>query len=497
MTQTSEAAPSADRSHIDAFSPEVLNGRALGREPSHEPQAQSRQRWRDFVGMAVDLAYETDAWGRFVFVTPDPALGWPADTLIGQHSGLLLAGPEGASRFDPFAPTTRIERRRAWLKRPDGTAACLSFSAAPLLDAAGRVVGGRGVAVDLTEQDRRDSAMATALRRAEVLDHVLRHIHAEVLAPRMMQAALTALAQVLGAAGAIVLDTHAAAVVAAEPAGLGDTEIGVASTGDGVLHRIGNPPDAVAEHCLRMLRAGSPAARKGETVAGHPLLTVATQTRFGVQAGLALWREPGAPAWKDEDLTLVRSAASIIRVVLEHDHIQQEMARQARTDPLTGLPNRRAFLDEVTRRIDRLDRARLPGVLMFVDLDSFKALNDRLGHECGDEALRIVTALLRATVRPADLVARLGGDEFALWLDGADELTAAERAESLRVEGPRVLAHFAAGDAAGLGLSIGIAMRWPGGEEEIDTLMRRADQAMCEVKRRGRGHWRVWHAEPG
>ena len=70
-------------------------------------------------------------------------------------------------------------------------------------------------------------------------------------------------------------------------------------------------------------------------------------------------------------------------MVLEHEAIQREMARQARTDPLTGLLNRRAFLEEMERHIERLDREELPGTLMFVDLDYFKPVNDRLGHEVG------------------------------------------------------------------------------------------------------------------
>ena len=86
---------------------------------------------------AADLAYETDAWGRFVFVTPDPALGWSAATLIGQPAELLLAGGTGANGFNPFRVTVPVRRRRAWLQRADGSPVLLAFSAAPLLDAEG------------------------------------------------------------------------------------------------------------------------------------------------------------------------------------------------------------------------------------------------------------------------------------------------------------------------------------------------------------------------
>ena len=237
----------------------------------------------------------------------------------------------------------------------------------------------------------------------------------------------------------------------------------------------------------------TPLATTGED--SRPVLVCPSQTRFGEQAGLVLWRGPGARAWDTDDTILVASAGGIIRVILEHESIQREMARQARTDPLTGLLNRRALLEEIARRVDRLERDGLPATLMFVDLDNFKLLNDCRGHDVGDDALCITGALLRATFRPGDLVARLGGDEFAIWMDGADELAAAERAESLRIEGPRSLEHLVEGCDVKVTMSIGIATRWPGHGEDIESLMSRADQIMYEVKRAGRGHWRVARAQ--
>jgi diguanylate cyclase (GGDEF)-like protein len=128
---------------------------------------------------------------------------------------------------------------------------------------------------------------------------------------------------------------------------------------------------------------------------------------------------------------------------------------------------------------------------MFADLDHFKPVNDQLGHEAGDQVLQCVAALLRKTVRPTDLVARLGGDEFALWLNGADNLSSAERAEALRVAVPRETRELTGDASPSMNLSIGIATRQPGSGEPIDSVMRRADLAMYEVKRCGRGHWRV------
>src|ERR1700726_228998 len=101
----------------------------------------SRQRSRDLVLTAADLAYETDAWGRFVFVMPDPALGWSVGTLIDQPAELLIAGGTGANGFNPLRFTAPVRRRRAWLQWADGSPVLLAVSAAPLVDAEGRVVG--------------------------------------------------------------------------------------------------------------------------------------------------------------------------------------------------------------------------------------------------------------------------------------------------------------------------------------------------------------------
>jgi diguanylate cyclase (GGDEF)-like protein len=439
----------------------------------HDALIESRQRWRDLVTMASDMVFETDAWGRFVFVSPETVLGWPAATLIGQPSELLLADTGGSSPANPFRPLAPVRRRRAWLRRADGGSACFGFASAPLIDAQGCITGARGIGQDMSEDDVRENRIAAALRRAEVIDHILWRMRQEVLAPRMMQSALEALAGSLGAQGAAVIDM------------LGD---GVRAE---VLHATGSGAEEMLPTALSLLEADTRDPSEAVSREGRLVLACPSENRFGERVGVVAWRAPGGRAWDIDEPLLVASATGIVRVILEHESIQREMSRQARTDPLTGLFNRRAFLDEVRRRIDRLDREGLPGTLIFLDLDHFKQLNDRRGHDVGDDALCIIAALLRATVRPADMVARFGGDEFALWLDGADELAAAERAETMRKEGPQALAHLTDAPQLPVTMSIGIATRWPAGAETIDELIQRADRVMYEVKRAGRGQWRV------
>jgi diguanylate cyclase (GGDEF)-like protein len=418
----------------------------------------SRQRWRDLVALAADLAYETDEWGRFVFVMPDPALGWPAATLLGQPAELLLSGGANANGFNPFRVTVPVRRRRTWLNQADGSATLLAFSAAPLLDAEGRIVGSRGIGADWTEYDTHQGRVAASLRRGEVLDHILWRMGQEVMAPRMMQAALDALTNALGAEGAAVIDlrTHEGAALVHQAGGGGAEVLAPAAA---LLAQVEGPTQVDAAD-------------------GRPILVAVCHTRFGAHAGLALWRVPGSRSWDNEDKLLINAAASIIRMVLEHEAIQKEMGRQAQTDPLTGLLNRRAFMEEMQRHIERLDRDEQPGTLLFADLDSFKPVNDRLGHEAGDQVLLRTAALLRKAVRPTDLIARLGGDEFALWMNGADHMTAAERAEWLTVQVPNELRLIVGDEGPTPTVSIGIATRRAGSGEPIDNLLRRADRAM-------------------
>jgi diguanylate cyclase (GGDEF)-like protein len=435
---------------------------------------ESRQRWRDLVALAADFVFETDAAGRFCFVMPETALGWSAALLLEQSAERLLADPAGG--FDPFHPTAPLRGRHAWLRRADGTVACLVFSVAPLLDAGGAVVGARGLGIDVTEQNVAIGQAAAALRRSAMIEHILARMRREVLAPRMMRAVLDAVRAALGAEGVGV--------------------VGIAAEGASVLHESGEGAAELLTEIATMIASTDSADGAVATIAsGRPLQVSICLTRFGERAGLAVWRAPGGRAWDPEEQLLADAAGGIVRVVLEHQAIQREMARQARTDALTGLLNRRAFLEELPRHIERLDRESLPGTMIFIDLDYFKQANDRFGHETGDQVLCRTAAMLRRTVRPTDLVARLGGDEFALWLNGADHMTAAERAEALRLTASEELAEVIGGPRPRLSLSIGIATRTVGSGEDIDSVMRRADLAMFEVKRNGRGYWQV-AAEP-
>jgi diguanylate cyclase (GGDEF)-like protein/PAS domain S-box-containing protein len=169
------------------------------------------------------------------------------------------------------------------------------------------------------------------------------------------------------------------------------------------------------------------------------------------------------------------------REVTDRKLFEEELRRQATTDPLTGLLNRTAFSDRLATATVMIDPAAPPAVL-FVDVDDFKTVNDTLGHAAGDELLVTVAARLSADVRADDVVARLGGDEFAVLLASADGDRLRDVADRLltALRAPMELA----GTTVTVTASIGGALGAPG--DTAERLLHSADTAMYSAKRSGK-----------
>lgn len=173
-------------------------------------------------------------------------------------------------------------------------------------------------------------------------------------------------------------------------------------------------------------------------------------------------------------------------------HLHQQLEFQAVTDPLTGLLNRRGFYQTVENLLLRGERSDSSWVLLYLDLDGFKRVNDSLGHDAGDRVLRWVSEQLKACLRPFDILARMGGDEFTALLDLEFPEQAAKIAEKL-IERVSVCQQIEGLDIV-LGASIGIAT-YPDCGRNLDGLLRASDIAMYEAKRAGRQQYRFYDHE--
>jgi diguanylate cyclase len=190
---------------------------------------------------------------------------------------------------------------------------------------------------------------------------------------------------------------------------------------------------------------------------GSPVLTDRTMpTPVVLVVGVALSVLFGAMLW------LLAQLGALYR----------EVGRLARTDSLTGVPNRRAWDEELPRELARAARSRQPLCVALLDLDHFKQYNDRHGHQAGDRFLKEAAAAWQAVVRKTDLVARYGGEEFAILLPDCELEDAMEIAERLRTAQPEGTC------------SLGVA-RWDG-REDVTALVARADRALYAAKDAGR-----------
>lgn len=160
------------------------------------------------------------------------------------------------------------------------------------------------------------------------------------------------------------------------------------------------------------------------------------------------------------------------------DALNADLVEQTRTDPLTGLPNRRAFAAALAAATEQTRAAGQSLSVALLDVDHFKTVNDVHGHDQGDVVLRELSALLRAHVAGAGTIARYGGEEFVLLLPNVDLLQARVQCEYLR-QSVAVMTI-----ALPVTVSIGVAMLHP--QENVEAVIKRADQALYAAKRGGR-----------
>ncbi len=437
---------------------------------------ESRQRYKDLVDVSSDFAWEVGSGGEFVFVSPKGALGYAADQLVGKSPAEFVVD---ADNYDPlpFYSRKALDGVEMWMRQADSGLACVVISCLPLYGEGDVWRGARGVCRDVTRERERETALANARYREQLLNYIIGAIRDEVEPANMLTAAAAAVGRALGAAGCRIYRKT------------GDEEFEPAAD-------YGNMQD-VGTMDLLVDRV-----KDGENVIEAEAgiwQVVASPARYNqpVNGAIALWKAGRDGGWSEDEILVVGDVANQIGIVIEQASNHERIVNLSRTDSLTGLLNRRAFYeDELPRRLKRLEKSGETAALLYVDMDNFKRVNDVHGHQRGDEAILLLRDVLVEHSRAGDAIVRQGGDEFAMWIDGVDLEVATSRAKTL-IASSKVLQRLSGDADHPLGISVGVAMYDPALKESLESLLHRADEAMYEVKKSGKGGYKLTAALVG
>jgi len=439
---------------------------------------ESRQRYKDLVEVSSDFCWEIGEDGTFTFVSHDGALGYLTNELIGFHAEQLIINPDSFPHT-PFTSQKALNNVEVWLKHKDGSTACMVMASVPLTVSADNInvwKGARGVCRDVTMERESEAALANARHREQLLHYIVGTIRDELQPSNMLDAASAATARALGVAGCRIFRqiTPGEFTIAAEYGNI-----------DGI--------DGI-EPELSVLTNGSDV--KTILVGDWQVLAAATSYRKTVNGALTIWKAASGDAWDDDHILMIADVANQLGIANEQITNHERIVALSRTDSLTGMLNRRAFFEEeLPRRVSRLQLSRKTAALFYLDMDNFKLVNDLHGHKTGDDAILFLRDMLMEFSRPGDVIARLGGDEFAMWLDGISPEVTLNRAKTLMAASTQ-LEQFSGTPEQPLGISVGIAMYDPNTKETLNGLVSRADEAMYDIKKDGKGGFAMAPAAP-
>ncbi|NQV62023.1 MAG: diguanylate cyclase [Alphaproteobacteria bacterium] len=437
----------------------------------------SRQLFKDLVSCSADFVWETDAEGCFAFVSGRGLLGYTPDELDGHPARDLLADPvadpvaqdgrDGGP--NPFESQTPLDEVECWLLDRNDARVCVRVSCLPVFDDQGALQGVRGVCRDITEETLHQAALARAQERERLSRSIVDSIRDALTPDEMFSAAAAATAEAIKASHIWIL------------------RAGKNGRMDLAADRIAaNAPDIDILQEAEQSFAGDLAQVRHVVLGAHQLLLVPCHFRHQPKGVLAVALEDAGIL--ENAATTLLDIASQLGIAIAQAEVQERLEELSSVDELTGLLNRRGFYDTVGKRIAQHKRQNRFGALLYIDMDHFKAVNDTHGHQVGDAALVALARLLsNGDGRESDISGRLGGDEFAVWLEETGPEGARHKAEELLAAAVTSLERFSGDAAHPLSISIGIALADPNIEEDLDSLIHRADQALYRAKRKGRG----------
>ncbi|HEY6966159.1 MAG TPA: EAL domain-containing protein [Burkholderiales bacterium] len=412
---------------------------------------QSEQRFRDLTELSADWYWEQDTEYRFVDVSlGTQTLGIPPQNFIGKHrwdfAWLNMTEQDWAEH------RAQLDRREVFrdlqLRRrgENGESVVISVTGKPVFDAEGRFSGYRGVGRNITQRKRTKRSLHEIAERFRSLTELSSDWYWEMDAELRFTYVSEGIRKVRGIAPETLIGKRR-----------WDTD------------RVGGDEEM---------------ARHRTTLEGHLPFKDFVLARAGADGRVTYVSHTGRPIF--DDTGNFRGYRGVARDITARVRAEEDLARMAHYDALTGLPNRALLQGRLKRAMARADRGQTMLAVLFLDLDQFKEINDSLGHAMGDAVLKEASLRLESCLRSTDTVARIGGDEFTILLEDVRNVEEISRvADKLlrSLSGPADIA----GHELHLSTSIGVTV-YPLDDHDADTLLRNADLAMYHAKQEGRNN---------
>lgn len=433
----------------------------------------SRELFKDLVACSSDFAWETDQEGRFTYVSKEGALGFlPAD-LVGQSSRVLKCDED--DRSFPFDSRQPMEDHEVWLRTAEAGKAFCRVSSRPVIKD-GQLIAVRGVSRDITDEFLREAELERRRMQEKLLQRIVDALRTEFDTQRLLNTAATLPTQVLNSDACWVFmadeGTDYLRIHMQYP--VDDPEMAILA-------------EELVQKALKMDELILPVEAEAR---GRSLIADVTKFRDRVNGAIVMSRGADVPGWTEDERQLIASVAAHLGIAFHQINERETLERLSRLDEVTGLKNRRAFMEELDQRLAHMRRFSRSGVLAYVDMDNFKAVNDVLGHSTGDTVLRRMASILEENNRAGDLAARIGGDEFVVWLEETDLEGASQWANRV-ISTCGYIRDITKGETPDVTVSIGLAAFEKNDPSDMAGLMQRADTAMYEAKNSGKAAYRI------
>jgi diguanylate cyclase (GGDEF)-like protein/PAS domain S-box-containing protein len=414
----------------------------------------SKAQYKSLVEASASLIWACDENFTLTFASRRAArdiYGYEPRELVGEPVGILLPddGEQPAVRraFEALREGRPIRDLEAVHVTRDGRRVIVSISAVPLRHPGGRFAGAIGMNADLTALKSRETRLSEALRvERTVLDSAGQAI--AVVKQGLVQRCNDAFLRM---------------------AGLPPEQLARTPLADGVLER---------DDWIELTAAADEARGRDQAVVRE------LRVQRGARGGKAdaAWCQVTARSIAEGEFVLV---------IADIDTLKRREAsalHEAQHDDLTGLPNRRLLAERAAAALATSELRRVSCAVMAIDLDGFKEINDRFGHEVGDLMLREIAARLTRVMRPQDTVARRGGDEFAVLVPDVGSMIEVERIAQRLLQSVALPVQLPARPALGVSASIGIALA-PEQGRDLERLLQLADLAMYDAKLKGKNRF--------